>query len=71
MTLTDRIYKLLDDKDLSSSEIAKELGVRVGIAESAIMSATINYPDIYEYDVMRNGRKVAIVGRLCNYRGQE
>lgn len=69
MTLTDSVYNLLEDKDLSSSEIAKELGVKVGIAESAIMSATINYPDIYEYDVMRKRRKVAIVGRLKNYKG--
>lgn len=51
MTLTDRVYNLLEGKDLSSSEIAKEMGVRVGIAESAVLSATINYPDIYEYDV--------------------
>lgn len=69
MTLTDSVYNLLEDKDLSSSEIAKELGVKVGIAESAIMSATINYSDIYEYDVIRKGRKVAIVGRLKNYKG--
>lgn len=69
MTKGDKVYNALSERDMTICEIAKVLGMKTQEVMNSLSYATIKYFDVYEYDTMRKGRKVTLIGRLKNYKG--
>lgn len=69
MTLADKVYRAVADRDLSRWELAKAIGEKnIQNVIHGITSATFKYPDIYSYWKKRGKKQVVeYVGLLRNY----
>lgn len=69
MTVAEKIYQALAERDMTRWELSKAIGETQQNTIHGITSATFLYPDIYEYETRRGRGTKAIIGRLCNYKG--
>ena len=72
MTLADKIYNAVTDRDMTRWELVKLTGETMQNVIHGITSATYKYPDIYSYWKKRGKKQIVEhVGILKNYKGSE